>query len=519
MSLTQEQLEELQRAYAIADLLPLTPLQQGMLFHTSDGQGVGEGGSHPYAVQVDIALTGRLDRHRLHDAVQAVLDRHPNLGARFVHEGLDEPVQVILTNPVLPWRYIDVAGEGADADDQIKRVCAAERAAVYDLVDQPPLRAVLFCGAPERYRLVLTSHHIVLDGWSGQVLLREIFAVYDLQLLPAPTSYRSFVTWLAGRDGEAAHAAWSELLAGFDTPTLVDPSDRLGLGARGVESFRVPAETTRAVSELARSCHTTVNIVLQGAFAQLLMGLTGQHDVAFGAVVSGRPAELPGAESMVGLLINTVPVRANITPATTTVELLGQLQTAHNDTLEHQHLALADIHRITGHEQLFDTLFVYENYPIDTDVPLDVPGLTITEITGRESTHYPLTVVAAPGRELRLHVEFASGVFDADSIKALLERFGRVLVAMTADPTRRLSSIDVLDEAEQARLDGWGNRAVLTRSGITPVSIPALFAAQVARTPDAVAVTFEGRSMTYRELDEAANRLAHLLAARGAGPG
>ena len=156
------------------------------------------------------------------------------------------------------------------------------------------------------------------------------------------------------------------MFAGFDTPTLVGPPGRLEQGPRGSTSFRVSAATTQALSELARSYHTTVNTVLQAAWGLLLTSLTGQHDVAFGTAVSGRPAEVPGAESMVGLLINTVPVRANITAATTTADLLDQLQRAHNDTLEHQHLALNDIHRATGHDQLFDTLFVYENYPIDT---------------------------------------------------------------------------------------------------------------------------------------------------------
>ena len=226
-----------------------------------------------------------------------------------------------------------------------------------------------------------------------------------------------------------------------------------------------------------------------------------------------------GAESMVGLLINTVPVRATITPATTTAELLDQLQRAHNDTLEHQHLALSEIHRVTGHDQLFDTLFVYENYPIDTAALSGVDGLAITEFTSRESTHYPLTLQAMPGAELGLRVEFDTDVFDAASIEALIERLQRVLVAMTADPTRRLSSVDVLDAGEHARLDGWGNRAVLTQPATTPVSIPVVFAAQVARAPEAVAVTCGGRSMTYRELEEAANRLAHLLAGQGVGPG
>ena len=281
----------------------------------------------------------------------------------------------------------------------------------------------------------------------------------------------------------------------------------------------MPEETTRALSELARSCHTTVNTVLQAAWAQLLMWLTGQHDVAFGTAVSGRPAEVVGAESMVGLLINTVPVRATITAATTTADLLDQLHSANNDTREHEHLALSEIHRITGHDQLFDTVFVYENYPIDAAALSGIDGLAITEFTGRESTHYPLTMAARPGNELGLRVEFDTDVFDAASIEALIERLQRVLAAMTADPTRRLSSVDVLDQAEHARLDEIGNRAVLTQPVTAPVSIPVLFAAQVARAPEAVAVTFEGRSMTYLQLDEAANRLAHLLAGQGVGPG
>ena len=309
------------------------------------------------------------------------------------------------------------------------------------------------------------------------------------------------------------------MLAGIDTPTLVGPRDRFRLGQRGIASFRLPAETTRALSELARSHHTTVSTVLQGAWAQLLMWLTGQHDVAFGVTVSGRAAEVAGADSMVGLLINTVPVRASITPATTTADLLEQLQSAHNRTLEHQHLALRDIHRISGHDQLFDTLFVYENYPIDTNALVGVDGLAITEFSNREYNHYPLAVQAMPGSELGLRVEFDTDVFDAAGIEALIDRLERVLVAMAADPTQRLSSMDLLDEAEHARLDGWGNRAVLTEPALPAMSVPVLFAGQVARVPEAVAVTFDGRSLTYRELDEASDRLAYLLAGQGAGPG
>src|ERR1700742_317297 len=249
------------------------------------------------------------------------------------------------------------------------------------------------------------------------------------------------------------------------------------------------------------------------------MWMTGQRDVAFGTAVSGRPTELAGAESMVGLLINTVPVRANATSASTVVELLDQLQRVHSDTIEHEHLALPEIHRVTGHDQLFDTLFLYENYPIDAGALLDVHDLAVTDFSSREFNHYPLSVVATPGHELSLRVEFDTGVFDTAGIEILIERLRQGLGAMTADPAQRLSSIDLLDAVEHERLDGWGNRAVLAHRRGALASLPALFAGQVARAAEAVAISCGERSWTYREVEESANRLAHLLVDQGAGPG
>ncbi|MGO9157321.1 condensation domain-containing protein, partial [Mycobacterium sp.] len=507
--LSQQQIDELQRQHSIADILPLTPIQQGLLFHASTAQG----NDDVYAVQLDFTIIGDLNPERLRAAVQAVVTRHPHLAARFC-EQFDEPVQIISADPIAPWQYLEL-----DTDEQVELVCAAERAAVCDLASGSAFRAALICIAAQRYRFVLTNHHIVLDGWSMPILLREIFAGYGKQRLPAAGSYRRFVTWLADRDRDAALAAWGEVLAGLDTPTLVAARDRLELGERGVSSFRLPEATTRALSELARSSHTTLNIVLQGAWAQLLMCLTGQCDVVFGVPVSGRPTDVVGAESMVGLLINTVPVRATITPTTTTADLLNQLHHNHYHTLEHQHLALRDIHQITGLEQLFDTLFVYQNYPIDAGALRGDHGLVITESKSRDYTHYPLMIRALPGTELGFRVEFDTEVLGADGIETLIQRFTRLLGTMTTDPARPLSSVDALDAEEHIRLADWGNRAVLTESVPAAASIPVLWAAQVARTPQAPALTFQGRSMTYRELDEASNRLVHLLAGHGAGPG
>ncbi|WP_445161590.1 amino acid adenylation domain-containing protein [Mycobacterium sp. Dal123C01] len=512
--LTQQQIGELEQHHRIADVLPLTPLQQGLFFHTTIAQ---SSNADPYAPQLVITMTGRLDQVRLCEAVHTVVTRHPNLAARFCPQ-FDLPVQIIPADPAPAWRYVDLDGADSNVGEQVRRLYAEERAAVCDLAHPPVFRAALIRIAPDQYRFVLTNHHIVLDGWSLPIVLQEIFASYGGQQLPAPVPFRRFVSWLADRDADAAEAAWREVLSGFDTPTLVGSQHARELGQRGAASFRLPKQTTQALAQLARAHHTTLNTVLQAGWAQLLMWLTGQHDVAFGATVSGRPVEVAGAESIVGLLINTVPVRARATALITTAELLDQLHSAHHHTLEHQHVALTEIHRITGHDQLFDTLFVYENYPVDAASSVSIDELAIVEFTSTESTHYPLTLQATPGIEMGLRVEYDSDLFAAESVGVLIDRLQRVLAAMVGDGSRRLSSVDVLDAAERARLDVLGNRAVLRRP-VVGASIPDLFAAQVARSPEAIAVSCAGRSMTYRELDEDANRLAHLLIGRGAGPG
>ena len=506
--LSQPQLDELERLHPIADVLPLTPVQQGLLFHAN----AVEGGEDPYAAQLVVGVAGPLDPDRLCDALHAVLARHPNVAARF-HQRFGEPVALIPADPHSCWQYVELAD-----DAEIDRFCAAERAAVSDLTREQAFRAALIRVGHERYRFVLTNHHIVLDGWSMPILLGETFAGYQGHRLPATTPYRTFVTWLAGRDRDAARAAWSRLFDGFETPTLVGPGDRLARGSRHVETFTLPGEIASAASELARSQHTTVNTVLQAAFARLLCWLTGRYDVAFGATVSGRPAEVAGVESMVGLFINTVPVRATLTAATTTADLLAQLQGAYTDTLDHQHTSLSEIHRVTGHGQLFDTLFAYENYPVDPAALTSDGELAVTDVAARESTHYPLAMQALPGRDMTLRVECDTDVFTPADAARLIDRFQRLLVAMTADPRRPLSALGVLDDDERAELDRWGNRAVLSRP-VVKTSVVGLFAEQVSARGNAVALVCAGRALTYRELDEASTRLAHALVDRGAGPG
>ncbi|MHA7653907.1 condensation domain-containing protein, partial [Mycobacterium sp. ML4] len=421
--LNQQQIDQLERQYQIADILPLTPLQEGLLFHAYRGGDRGQGATGPYLPQIDVGLKGQVDPERMNDAVQAVINRHPNVAARFVID--PQPVQIILDDPVVGWRYVDLADKGGH-DERIRQICADERAAVSDLTHASPFRAALIRTAPDQYRLVVTNHHIVLDGWSLPILLREILASYEKLPLPTPAPYRSFVHWLASRDHDHAQTVWGRLLSGLTAPTLVGPPDPSDLTSKGVKSFSLSEATTDALTQIVRQHNTTVSTVLQAGWACLLNWLTGQHDVVFGMTVAGRPAELAGVESMVGLFINTVPVRATFTATTTAAQLLAQLQHNYHDTLEHQHVSLTDIHRITGHDRLFDTLFVYENYPIDSVTLLEGHDLTITEMTGRESTHYPLVMQALPGRQLGFRVAFATDVFDEAGICTLIDRFERV---------------------------------------------------------------------------------------------
>ncbi|WP_435405686.1 Tyrocidine synthase 2 [Mycolicibacterium parafortuitum] len=499
----------------IADVLPLTPLQQGLLFLA----GTAETGDDVYAVQLYITLRGPLDRERLRDAVQSVAIRHPNLAARFSQK-FAEPVQIIPADPDVPWQFVDLAETDArDRDARIDRLCTEERIAVCDLADEPVFRAALIRTAPDEHRFVLTNHHIVLDGWSLPILLGELFAGYYGRRLPPAVPYRRFVGWLAGRDLDAARAAWARVLSGFETPTLVGPPGQVQQGPREVATFEASEQLTAALGELARSCHTTVSTVLQGAWARVLVALTGCADVAFGTTVSGRPDEIFGADAIVGLLINTVPVRATVTASTTTADLLNQLQDAYTATLDHQHLALNEIHRLTGQDHLFDTFFVYENYPVDAATLPSDDGLAVADFAYREYNHYPLAVQALPGERLRLRVEYDTEVFGAADVATVMDRLLRVLSAMATDPARPLATVDILDDTELSRLDQWSNRAALTCGTADPATIPALFAAQVSRVPDAPALTWGEQTWTYRELDELTERFAGALAGRGIGPG
>ncbi|MFH8407406.1 amino acid adenylation domain-containing protein [Streptomyces sp. NPDC018019] len=504
---------------ALAEVWPLSPLQEGMLFHAGfDGQG-----PDVYVIQRTLTIDGPLDAARWRASWQALLDRHAALRASFHRRRSGEAVQLISREAALPWREADLSDRpGADALAEVARLAARECAERFDLGVAPLLRLLLVRLGPDRHCMVLTAHHILVDGWSMPVLFDEATTVYaaggDASVLRRSPSYRDYLGWLARQDKDAARAAWRAELAGDGEPTLVAPADPARAPALPDRTeAALPAGLTRAIGELARRYGLTANTVVQGAWALLLARLSGREDVVYGTTVAGRPPELPGVESMVGLFINTVPVRVRLDAAQPVLELLKDVQARQSALLPHQHLGLAEIQKHAGPGACFDTLVVYENYPRPAAESAGAGTLSFTTLALRQATHYPLTLGILPGDRLEVEVSYRPDLIAPELARALTGRLVRVLEQVVADPSAPVGRIGVLGGDERRLVvEGWNATA---GEAVGAASVPELFARRVVAAPDAVAVSDGRRFLTYGELDVEAGRLAAYLGGLGVGRG
>ncbi|MFE9820224.1 non-ribosomal peptide synthase/polyketide synthase, partial [Streptomyces sp. NPDC005773] len=518
VSLGQDDIDTLaERVPGLTDVLPPTPLQEGLLFHHV----LDEDGPDVYTAQLAVDLAGPLDADRLRAAAQAVLDRHPHLRAGFHHADISRPVAAVHATAAVRWHTVDLSAlDDAEQDRRSTALAESDRTERFDLTAPPLLRLALARLAEGRHRLIVTSHHLVLDGWSMPLVLRELLTLYAAGTpLPRPRPYRDYLSWLARQDRAAARDAWSAHLEGLTEPTLAAPA---GHAEAAVVPHRVTFGLTGAgTAELTgrlRAHGLTLNTAVQAAWALVVGGFTGRDDVVFGVTVSGRPAELAGVQDMVGLFINTVPARVRLSPRERLIHLLGRVQRTQAELLEHQHLGLADIQQRAGLGELFDTSMVFENYPVDAAGLGGFAasgGLSVTAVDGHDATHYALGLVVQTGTGLDFRLDYRPGVCTADEARALGERLLRVLDLVVRAPETPIGRLDLLGDAE---------RRFLTDVNRTARALPAGTAVEqfrevAARTPDATALAFGARTMSYAELDAASDRLAHRLVARGAGPG
>ncbi|MBI2695647.1 non-ribosomal peptide synthetase [Mycobacterium nebraskense] len=503
----------------IEDVMALSPLQEGLYSLTTLAEFADGEADDPYVIGMAADISGALDVALLRDCAKKMLGRHPNLRASFFSRGIARPVQIVPSRVDLPWRTV------AAAPEEVQALEVGERRRPFDLEHGPAIRFLLIELPSARWRLVLTAHHIVIDGWSLPVFVNEMMTLYraggDLSALPVtPRPYRDYIGWLASRDPEASQRVWRRYLAGLAGPTLLSAalgsaeSQRSGL-PRATE-LRMPAEATARLIEETRSRGITVNTLMQMAWALVLSRLTDTHDVVFGVTVSGRPPELTGVETMIGLFINTVPMRVRFDPAASVGEQCRTVQRNAAVLREHSYLGHAQLRTLGGVGEMFDTLLVYENFPLDgltAGTELTAAGATFRPSALQTLSHFPITVAAhMEGGELVMLVEVIDGALGAIPAATVGRRVLITAERLLRDWERPLRRVSVLIDDE----------AVPPRAAAAPappvIGIHTRFAEVVGRTPENLAVSWAGGTLTYRELDALANGLAARLADRGVQP-
>ncbi len=506
------------------DRYPLFPLQQGMLFNSLYAPDSGVDVMH-----LICTLHHDVESVVLERAWQRIVEQHPILRTSFCWEGLAEPVQEVHQQVELllerhDWRGLSVEDGQARLEDYL----LADRQRGFDLTRPPLVRIALFQIDQAEYYFVLTFHHILIDGRSLRLILKQSFALYealcqgqDLELAQ-PRPYKDYITWLRRQDLSKDEPFWRDVLDGFTTPIS------LAAGAKDTspttaghadESIRLPLDLASKLRSLAKEHRLTLNTFVQGAWALLLSRYSGQDDVVFGAIRSCRRTTIEGADSIMGLLINTLPVRARISPETPLLAWLKELRAQSIAVRDHQLTPLAQIQgwsEVPKGTLLFDTIVAYENFLLHNDLRAQGSSWNDREFRLRRQPNYPLSLCVFAEQEPLIHILYDHGRFDRLTIVRMLGHFRTLLEEMAANLDRRLADISLLTETERLQLlEAWNaTQADYPRD----TCVHHLFEAQVERAPDAVALVCDTERLTYRQLDQRANQLAHHLRALGVGP-
>ncbi|MEP7339008.1 MAG: amino acid adenylation domain-containing protein, partial [Acidobacteriota bacterium] len=509
----------------VEDVYPLSSLQQGILFHSLYAPG-----SEAYVEQVGWTCAESFNGAAFAEAWRQVMARHPALRAVFFREQLKQPLQVVRRQVELPCErhdWGDVAA--AEREERLSAFLAADRRRGFDLTKAPLMRLSQIRLAAG-YQFVWTYHHLLLDGWSVALVLREVFQLYQALCdgirfeLEERRPFRDYIAWLHQQDAKLAEAYWRERLRGFAAQTPLGAERIHGdAAASEPESYRTQqSQLTPAATEklraFARQQQLTLATLVEGAWALLLARYSGEREAVFGTVVNGRPATLPGAETMIGLFINTLPLRAAVPADAQCVPWLKELQRQRIEMRQYEHSALAQIHEwsdVPGGQPLFRSIVAFDNAPDDAAMNEGTEGVISNVFRANTNTSYPLTVGVVAGRALSLHLTYDERRFDADAIARMAAHLENLLMGFAQDATQRLSDLPMLQQCErQQLLMDWCATAIHYPE---EASIPRLFQAQVERSPAATAVTFAGEHLTYAELNHRSNQLAHYLRSLGVG--
>ncbi|MFD3704298.1 amino acid adenylation domain-containing protein [Nocardia sp. NPDC058658] len=425
----------------LSDVLPLSPLQHSLL---ALGDMLDES-VHAYVIQLMVEMTGDLDTERLRRAAATALDRHANLRAAFVNTPDGTPVQLVADAVEAPFRVVEAA------DEDLPALLAADQQAGFDPTIAPLLRFTVYITGTGRSHLVLTGHHILLDGWSMPLLMKELLVLYathgDATPLPPVRPYRDYLEWLTRQDRTAAERAWSEVLSGVRTTMLAPeltwpPATDTGYG---LCEFELDAARTTELTTFAAVTEVTPNTVFQTAWGLVVAASTGRDDIVFGATVSGRPPQLDGVGDMIGLFVDAVPVRVRIDPTAAVGDLIRSVQAEQASMLDHHHLGLGAIQRVAGLGELFDTMLAFESYPVDVEGLQQAGGaldnLSIDDLQGADHTHYPVTVLVFLGTRTQVQLKYRRDLVSDAVAEAVTNRLRTALDALVATPNALAHSI------------------------------------------------------------------------------
>ncbi len=505
---------------------PLSPMQQGMLFHSlySPQSGVN-------VQQIIGTLKHSVDSAIFRQAWEKTVARHPVLRTSFHWEGLKTPRQEVHAEVELPfemedWSRLSETERGQKLEDYLK----TDRRRGFVLTGAPLMRLALFREGENEFQFVWTFHHAVLDGRSFATVLKEVFAFYaailnkrDLQM-PSPRPFRDYIDWLGQRDFSQAEQFWREQIKGFTSPTpfMVDrpktaeASQTIGYGEASV---RLANERTETLRELAASHGLGLGTIVQGAWALLLNRYSGEDEVMFGVTRAGRRTSIEGAESIAGIFINTLPLRVRIQHDVPALEWLKGLREQQEQVRRHEHTPLLEIQKwsdLPAGTQLFESIAIFDRLTLDAALRSQGGDWAQRHFRVIDQTNFPLTVFGYAEQELLLKMEFDQGRFEAVIVERMLGHLKTLLEGIAANPNEQLSALPMLTAPERRQiLVDWNQTATVYPRELC---LHELFEAQVKRTPDAIALVFESEQLSWRELDRQAEELAAHLQTLGVGP-
>jgi len=507
----------------IEAMYPVTGVQRGMIFHSllAPGSGV-------YVLQDSLLLSGRFDRTAFWGAWEEVIRCHPVFRTLFVRLDTEQPVQVVLKDVVLSPVELDWSGlDDAARDAALDQLLRSEQQRGFDFAKAPLMRLQLIRRSADSWYFVWTRHHVLLDGWSGPLVLRDVMHCYDALCngqkpdLPRARGYQDYVRWLGAQDAGAARDFWTRQLQGFEerTPLPLIGDSGQDAAPRRVEDLQshavvAAAELRQGLDTFARSQHVTLNCVFQAAWALLLSRYAGHDAVTFGVTVSGRPHQLPGVESSVGPFINSLPMTIEIDPCQRVGDWLRNLQQFNSDRADFEFVPLVEIQSLApaaARGALFDSLLVFDNYPIAAN-PGSATTLSAQPLTSFSYNNYPLTLMVMPGEKLLLQFKYDGARYARAAVEQLLAQLQQLLQKMLEDADAAVGSLCLMSPEAKCGLLAAARGPVVGRVSET---VAARFAANAAADPGRLALVFGETMMTAAELDVAANRLAHCLRQSG----